>query len=778
MRSLRCCSAFLVLALASAAPALAQVIPPNTPLPPNVTCDDLLNSDEGVLFGPTGTGHASPCTFPDKFPGDGLQAVDPNDKVGPLGYGAGRFLTGLEPLRYAVFFENLETATAPAQEVVITDQLDVAKLDLSTFSLGPMVFGTTVVTPPPGLDTFRKDVDLRPAQNLIVRITAGLDAATGVVTWRFVSLDPATGELPEDPLAGLLPPNTSPPAGEGHVVFTVHAKPAMPTGGTICNGASIVFDTNAAIVTPEWCNGFEHEAPVTTPTLSDPTPASGWHANDIVATLVGDDGGQAGVRSITYGAPALATAAGDTVAVPISAEGITELTFFATDFLGHVEAPQKLTLRIDKTPPQIAGSLAPPPNANGWNNTAVIASFVCGDAVSGVASCPADAVVSAEGRGQSVVGTVIDRAGHTDSVLLAGINIDTTAPLVACPAPVTLEPDAGGHATLPNLTAGVVASDNLTPAISLLVGQNPPPGGQIGIGAHLVQVTAVDLAGNSSGCSTIVTIGRPAGAAPRVVFESNRDGNLEIYSMNEDGSDVTRLTFDSAIDANPAWSPDRRRIAFASDRDGNREIYVMNADGSAPTRLTFSGGTDDDPAWSADGTRIAFWSSRRGSADIYVMNADGSGATRLTSDSGAEIQPAWSPDGTRLLFTGQRRGSLQTDLYAVRADGTGLTKLTSTAASEFTPAWSPDGTKIAFSANRTGVLDFEIWVMHADGSGAAPLTAARHSSVAPRWSRDGRIVFASNRHGLLNFEIYSMAGDGTEVMRLTKQPAFDFAPGW
>jgi len=137
----------------------------------------------------------------------------------------------------------------------------VASLDLSTFSLGPIAFGDTTVVPPPGLGAFTADVDLRPASNIIARITASLDTATGLLTWRLVALDPATGELPEDPLVGLLPPNTNPPAGQGTVLFTVDPRPGLATGTVICNRARIVFDLNAPIDTAETCNKLDNTKP-------------------------------------------------------------------------------------------------------------------------------------------------------------------------------------------------------------------------------------------------------------------------------------------------------------------------------------------------------------------------------------------------------------------------------------------------------------------------------------------------------------------------------------
>src|SRR5712691_4710864 len=75
----------------------------------------------------------------------------------------------------------------------------------------------------------------------------------------------------------------------------------------------------------------------------------------------------------------------------------------------------------------------------------------------------------------------------------------------------------------------------------------------------------------------------------RIAFVSNRAGNYEIYAMNANGTGITRITHNSALDDVPDWSPNGTKIAFASDRDGHRQIYVMHADGSGVTRLTNEG---------------------------------------------------------------------------------------------------------------------------------------------------------------------------------------------
>lgn len=194
-----------------------------------------------------------------------VRSFDPNDKVGSRGVDVKQYLSGQESLRYVISFENLETATAPAQEVVITDDLSANSeiIDLNSFSLGSISFGNKVMSPPPGRSTFATDVDLRPEKNLLVRIRADLDITTKILSWHFSSIDPTTGGLTTDPLGGFLPPNTdaNAPKGSGSVAFTVMPKKGLATGTEVRNRARIVFDTNAPIDTPEWLNTLDNTKP-------------------------------------------------------------------------------------------------------------------------------------------------------------------------------------------------------------------------------------------------------------------------------------------------------------------------------------------------------------------------------------------------------------------------------------------------------------------------------------------------------------------------------------
>jgi Tol biopolymer transport system component len=126
-----------------------------------------------------------------------------------------------------------------------------------------------------------------------------------------------------------------------------------------------------------------------------------------------------------------------------------------------------------------------------------------------------------------------------------------------------------------------------------------------------------------------------------IVFNSNRDGDYEIYVMDADGSNVVQLTFNTKLDGSASWSPDGSQIVFDSDRDGDREIYVMDADGSNVVQLTNYSGGDSSPTWSPDGSQIAFTSDRGGNYEIYVMDADGSNVVRLTNHSALDTANSW-----------------------------------------------------------------------------------------------------------------------------------------
>ncbi|HEY6196500.1 MAG TPA: IPT/TIG domain-containing protein [Candidatus Eisenbacteria bacterium] len=185
-----------------------------------------------------------------------VSSVDPSDKLGAHGT-----VSGQQAMPYSIRFENLSSATATAQRVLLVDALDPATLDANTVTLDAITFGNVRLFPPPGLSGYAAEVDLRPGRNLLVQVSATLDRLTGVLSWYFASIDPATGQPPADPLAGFLPPNRVPPEGEGSVLFTVSPRSELTNGAEIGNHAAIKFDDNLPQNTPQWLNRLDKTPP-------------------------------------------------------------------------------------------------------------------------------------------------------------------------------------------------------------------------------------------------------------------------------------------------------------------------------------------------------------------------------------------------------------------------------------------------------------------------------------------------------------------------------------
>ncbi len=271
----------------------------------------------------------------------------------------------------------------------------------------------------------------------------------------------------------------------------------------------------------------------------------------------------------------------------------------------------------------------------------------------------------------------------------------------------------------------------------------------------------------------------------QIAFESYRDGNAEIYMVDEDGENLVNLTQNAAYDGMPAWSPDGKRLAFTSERDGNPDVYILDMDSGEVTRVTYGGGFNVDPTWSPDGERLLFLSNRTyrvreegGSLEVVAnpklwrMKPDGTWPERMTSELGLDMFGDWAPDSERIVFMSTRDAN--EEIYLRSADGT-EENLTSHPARDTNPAWSPDGKRVAFMSDREG--NMEIYLLDLETRKLINLTNNPAEDGDPAWSPDGkRLAFVSDRDG--NIEVYTMDADGSNVKRLTNNPEDDIHPQW
>jgi Tol biopolymer transport system component len=189
----------------------------------------------------------------------------------------------------------------------------------------------------------------------------------------------------------------------------------------------------------------------------------------------------------------------------------------------------------------------------------------------------------------------------------------------------------------------------------------------------------------------------------------------------------------------PAWSPDGRQIAFPGGRDGNDEIYVMNDDGSGLVRLTDNPAPDRDPAWSPYGRRIAFVSNRSGPAEVHTMSTSGSKFTRITNLGGEATDLTWSPEGLRIAFTYTSCAfyNCRTVVLVAKPDGTAVTPFITGQR----PAWSPDGNRIGYVCRvcESGYYyDYDckwdgVWVTRTNGRSSVELVSGPVSAIS--WTR-------------------------------------------
>ena len=272
-------------------------------------------------------------------------------------------------------------------------------------------------------------------------------------------------------------------------------------------------------------------------------------------------------------------------------------------------------------------------------------------------------------------------------------------------------------------------------------------------------------------------IATPKSDAGRLLFHSNRAGNYDIYMLDIETGEVSRLTDSPDHEIEPALSPDGTRIAFARTRFNPRgqDIYVMNTEGADPERITYmKDSIAMCPDWSPDGDEIIFYATRASHFHLFAVSPERGEVREIPSSPQNDMMPDWSPDGTRIVFASDREG--RGELYVMSPDGSNLQRLTDSMMDEWRPRWSPDGNYIVFQGNYTG--HWELYLLNIETGEIERLTDGSEESREPYWSGDGRLIYyAHEEQG--GYNLYVLDLEQRISRQLTNTPGVeDGYPVW
>lgn len=258
-------------------------------------------------------------------------------------------------------------------------------------------------------------------------------------------------------------------------------------------------------------------------------------------------------------------------------------------------------------------------------------------------------------------------------------------------------------------------------------------------------------------------------AIKKIIFNSNRDGNENIYSINIDGTGLTRLTSSGGNDMYPEVSPDGEKIAYTADIGGVWQIMVMDWDGNNRQQITRNNFRSAYPSWSYDGNYIYFEAYIDGDWELFRIKSDGTGQTRLTFNrSSHDWHPTGHPSGYKIIYESGTTG--HENIYVMNHDGSGKTKICGDGPRRRVPDVSPDGTKITYMRYSGRYAD--IWIMNYNGQNETRLTSNSEEDGHPSFSPDGKYIVYEQRKGSREDLILINLATG-EKTNLTGSPHID-----
>jgi TolB protein len=259
----------------------------------------------------------------------------------------------------------------------------------------------------------------------------------------------------------------------------------------------------------------------------------------------------------------------------------------------------------------------------------------------------------------------------------------------------------------------------------------------------------------------------------RIAFVVKQGQLSDIYTINFDGSDLTKVTNYRSVSLSPRWSPDGRTIGFVSYKDGNQDLYFRRMEDYSTRKISDFRGLNLLGGWSPDGRKLLLTLSKDGNEEIYQRDLDSGQLKRLTREFSIDVSPAWSPDGRRIAFVSNRSGSPQ--IFVMDSDGGQVKRLTFEGGYNTSPAWSPKGSLIAYEGRKDG--RFRIFSISENGSSPVQIGPQTGDNESPSWSPDGRYLAFSQR-GRGAGKIYVMNANGTNIRVLYENPFGCMSPSW
>ena len=263
--------------------------------------------------------------------------------------------------------------------------------------------------------------------------------------------------------------------------------------------------------------------------------------------------------------------------------------------------------------------------------------------------------------------------------------------------------------------------------------------------------------------------------APPIVFTSDRDGNLEVYSVRADGrGEEENLTKSPRDEFSPSLSPNGRHVAFLSGGSDDMRLEVLRVSGEERTQVFSGGGEITQPKWGPDSGRLAYALTQESGNAVYVSDSEGEESMLLSKVTADEVG-GWSPEGDFIVFS-VREGAEQ-GLYVRNPEG--VNEFRRTQSPDYGAVWSPDSRYIAFLSTRDG--NPEIYVVDPEEGEEVRVTDSEAPEYDLSWSPNGkRLLFVTERDG--NAEIYAVEikdrGMPDNFTRLTHNEVRDDQPTW